>query len=130
MTTEEFWQCAHKASDRIYTKDEFIAFAKEVLKKVETAFNESWKTPVIDFDLLSESEIEKMPTCPTCNGMLYYESGGNIEECTRCVEGIEVEPVFDSVGFSDKMEKIMMEGDSPFLELIYADVTDYPSKTP
>lgn len=124
MTTEEFWQCSTEPEEPSYTKDRFIELSKKALKSIEEAHASCWETPVLNFESMTDEEIESLPMCSTCNGTLYYNAGGNIEDCDRCHEGVEVNPVFNAELFAEKMQQIMFESDDPFFELLHCDINE------
>jgi len=104
------------------TNEQFVVESKKMLKFIMDEYSKHFISP--DIENLKEDEIEEIPSCGTCHGFLYYESGGNIEDCTSCNQtGLDLEPIFDSEGFSEFMEHTVIFGSQPFLELMYCDIT-------
>ncbi len=113
-----------EASKPSYTKDQFIEHAKAIIMHIESAYLRSSGKKKIDFDKMTEEEIDKLPRCSQCGGSLYYEGGGEIHECTRCDDGVELDTSLDTEKFAASIEELMFESGIPFFELLECEITE------
>ncbi len=76
-----------------YSQDEYF---KSLEYKVFGIINECTTFPTIDINNVTDEDWNDAPTCGKCNGFMYYESGGNIENCDSCIEGKDWNQYLDS----------------------------------
>lgn len=106
----------------LMTNEDFIFRAKAILSAIDESYTRNHKRAIIDFDKMSDEDLENLPSCARCNGTLYYEGGGEIHDCTSCADGLDIPVIFDKDQFAEDMENIMFEGTS-FFELMHSKPT-------
>ena len=101
------------------TKEEFIAKTKKMLELILSEYTSCWSRRFCEEDE-SEENI-----CPSCNGFLHIEQGGETVDCPVCKgTGLSFETVFDSESFLEFIEHGVIFGDQPFLNLLHCEIED------
>jgi len=102
--------------ENTYTKDEYIEIAKSAFNKLIDLYSACWVKPDIEITEENEAQFEE---CHRCHGMLYYEAGGDIQECEGCVDGKIIEKVFNHEKFAEELEDLIFHDQNAIIELIH-----------
>jgi hypothetical protein len=101
-----------------YSTNQFISDAKEVLRKFEMAYNNSWTTRYP-----TDEELEKLEKSG-CNGPGAYDIEGKEIICHTNEYGEWLIREIDSECLIYDIEDIIWHDDNPFFELIHCDIID------